>query len=121
MEILLKENCDFVFPMKKTEFAPQRSFKIQENGRLKLREDSAIKTRTQDLESTYYDAGQFYVGLASSWMSNESLISNNSIGLLLGKYEVIDIDDNEDWAYAQELFSIRNNLAISKSEPIKFS
>jgi pseudaminic acid cytidylyltransferase len=121
IRILLEGNCDFVFPVKKMEYAPQRSFKIQGSGRLQLTEDGAIKSRTQDLEPTYYDAGQFYVGLASSWLSNESLISNNAIGLLLGKYEVIDIDDNEDWAYAQELFSIRNKLTNYQSEPIKFS
>ena len=107
VEVLLREKCDFVFPIKRSETPIGRFFELDDNYHLQIYDSLILEKRSQDLDDHYFDAGQFYVGLARTWSNRSPIISARSIGLMLGKYEVIDIDEEEDWEYAEELFTLR--------------
>ena len=65
-------------------------------------------TRSQDLEDSYHDAGQFYWGRPSSWLEKRRIFDDNSIPLLIPRYKVQDIDTEEDWIRAEMMFKLIN-------------
>lgn len=62
--------------------------------------------RTQDLEPRYFDAGQWYWGLAYAWRY-EAPIYQNAAGLVIDRMRAIDIDTYDDWRLAEALFTTR--------------
>jgi len=82
----------------------QRALRYLQNGQLKPFDPEHVNTRTQDLESAYYDVGQFYWARAKTWLSNLQ-IHSNGIGWTLPRYLVQDIDTLEDWEHAELMYS----------------
>ena len=66
------------------------------------------KSRSQDLEPIYHDAGQFYWGTTKSFKKNANILSDNSMGYLIESYESVDIDTMEDWKMAKIIFKLNN-------------
>jgi N-acylneuraminate cytidylyltransferase len=60
--------------------------------------------RSQDLEEAWHDAGQFYWGAASAWLTAKNAFGGNSSPLKLPRYLVQDIDTMEDWVRAELQF-----------------
>ena len=60
------------------------------------------QTRTQDLETAYHDAGQFYWGRAEAWLHNPK-IHSSGVGYVVPNWRVVDIDTPEDWVRAENL------------------
>jgi N-acylneuraminate cytidylyltransferase len=69
-----------------------------------------FKTRSQDLEEAWHDAGQFYWGKAESWLVQKPLFSHDSSPVVLPRYQVQDIDTPEDWVMAEAMFIARNSI-----------
>jgi len=65
-------------------------------------------SRTQDLEKTYHDTGQFYWGRASSW-TEHTMIHSAGTGLIVPNWRVVDIDNDDDWKRAELLYKVINN------------
>lgn len=63
-----------------------------------------VLTRSQDLEETFHDAGQFYWGKTEAWLSDRSVFSRRSIPIVLPRYLVQDIDTEEDWIRAELMY-----------------
>ena len=64
-------------------------------------------TRTQDLEKSYHDAGQFIWGLRDAWINEES-VHSNGVGLVIPRWRSVDIDNEEDWDKAELMFKSIN-------------
>ena len=67
-----------------------------------------FNTRSQDLESSFHDAAQFYWGKESAWMSNKNIFQDNSLPIIIPRYKVQDIDNEEDWLRAEMMFKSLN-------------
>lgn len=106
-EVLLQTQCDFVFPSMESTNPLGREFKILEDLKISINSPTGLGMRTQDLERFYFDAGQFYLGKAETWLAQKPIISQDSRVVLLNKYEVIDVDNLEDWNFAEEIYRIR--------------
>lgn len=102
-------NVDFVFPAARYSPPIQRGFTITESGEMTMLSPERFSTRSQDLEEVFHDTGQFYFARRSTWQSSELIFSPNSRIVEIGPYDAIDIDDMEDWRFAEQIFSIRNN------------
>ncbi len=61
------------------------------------------RTRTQDLELAYYDAGQFYWGKVDTWLSNPN-IHSGGLGYLIPNWRVVDVDTLDDWTRAEFIY-----------------
>lgn len=61
-------------------------------------------TRTQDLEPAFHDAGQFYWGHASTWLSGLS-IHDHACSVVLPPWRAVDIDTPDDWTRAEALYA----------------
>jgi N-acylneuraminate cytidylyltransferase len=56
----LLKDVDMVLPVTEFSFPPMRSFRVDEKGLAVYRYPEYVNTRSQDLESWYHDAGQWY-------------------------------------------------------------
>ena len=65
-----------------------------------------VRTRTQDLEPAYFDAGQFYWGTAAAWLSGQSPHVNGR-GLVIPEWRAVDIDTPDDWTRAELAYAAR--------------
>ena len=65
-------------------------------------------TRSQDLEKTFHDAGQFYWGKAAAWRAHKKMHSDG-IGMVIPKWRVVDIDSYDDWKRAELLREVFRN------------
>ena len=104
LEKLLNESADYAFSVTSYSFPIQRAIRIAENNRVSMFYDEYLNTRSQDLEKSYHDAGQFYWGTSSAWLKEAPLFGSNSVPIILPQYRVQDIDTEEDWYRAELLF-----------------
>jgi len=106
---LLDQNSDyFCFPVAEFPSPVQRSLYMEKSGKLNSFYPEYESERTQDLEPSYFDVGQFYWGKASTWLNNSEL-HKNSIGMEIPSWRSIDIDDASDWTRAEHLYKIINS------------
>ncbi|MGQ0429828.1 MAG: pseudaminic acid cytidylyltransferase [Gammaproteobacteria bacterium] len=84
----------------------QRALAIR-GGRLAPLQPEFTSTRSQDLEPTYHDAGQWY------WMRTRTLddpdfaiLGPATVPLVLDAMQVQDIDDEQDWAMAEAKYTL---------------
>lgn len=95
---------DGVVPVVKFDFPPLRSFKLA-GPFLSYKWPEYHKTRSQDLEDLYHDAGQWYF-IKNLESHHETLIKERTAPLLLDATRVQDIDTLEDWKMAELKFQI---------------
>jgi pseudaminic acid cytidylyltransferase len=62
--------------------------------------------RSQDLEQTYHDAGQFYWGHRDAWLSDHPTFGPTSQLFVLPPWRVQDIDTPEDWRRAELMMQV---------------
>ena len=104
METLNLNSKKFIFAATKYRHPIQRGFNIDEKGSVRNTLSENINARTQDLEDTYHDCGQFYFGKTSTWISDENdIIQEGSICINLENEFVIDIDEPEDWVISEKI------------------
>ncbi len=97
------EDWEFVFSASKNPISIFRAFEKKSNNSIQMLNSDYYFKRTQDLPSTYYDAGQFYWGKRESWKNKINIFDKYSTIIEIPYYESIDIDTIEDWK-AAELF-----------------
>lgn len=102
--LCLKNLGKYVISVCKYSHPIDRSFKLDDTGKILLNNKEKIGLRTQDIEPDFHDAGQFYYGHKEHFLANSKLVSQNSIGLILENKYVCDIDDYEDWELAEFKF-----------------
>ncbi len=108
LNILKKTNADSVIPIVKFSYPVQRALKIK-NGLLSMiRPENYIK-RSQDLETLYHDAGQFYWVNAISFLRQKRLFMNKTLPIEISDLEVQDIDDENDWKTAEIKYKIKKS------------
>ncbi|MDB9697939.1 pseudaminic acid cytidylyltransferase [Planktomarina temperata] len=105
-ETLLREGADFAFPISTYDYPIQRALRLRSDGRIEMYEPENFALRSQDLTEAYHDAGQFYWGTKSGWLSGAPILSPKSAPLFIPRYRVQDIDTEEDWIQAEKLFKI---------------
>jgi N-acylneuraminate cytidylyltransferase len=108
-EIMLRrENLDFVFSAKLFDSPIQRALIRNDEGYSNFMFQEFKSSRSQDLQESFRDGAMFYLGRIESWIKCDSPLSGNSKFIQLKKYETVDIDDEEDWSFAEEIYKIRN-------------
>lgn len=81
-----------------------RSQRINEKGHLELIWPEHELTRSQDLEKTFRDSGQFYFLNCKRFLYEKKIYYEDSLPITLTKYEAHDIDTIDDWAFSEFLY-----------------
>ena len=79
----------------------QRCLVRDNEGYVKMMFPEYATTRTQDLQPTYHDAGQFYFITVESFRKHNTLWAPETLPIVLPESEVQDIDTPEDWEIAE--------------------
>ncbi|MCA8986745.1 MAG: pseudaminic acid cytidylyltransferase [Planctomycetaceae bacterium] len=98
--------ADFAFSVTTFEAPIFRSLKIV-NGRVEMCWPEYEQTRSQDLETVYHDAGQFYWGTPHSFRECTGLFTAHSLPVILPRTLTVDIDTPEDWDVAELMYQAR--------------
>ncbi len=94
---------DFAFSVTTFDFPVWRGLRIQDN-RVEMLWPEHQLTRSQDLETAYHDAGQFYWGRADAFRRHDGFFTAQSAPVVLPAHRVQDIDTPEDWTRAELMF-----------------
>ena len=103
--VVNKNQNDIVFPVSEYDFPIQRAIKINENKKGEVYSWQGMNSRSQDLETFYHDAGQFYTGYKRTWEKNRSMHESFS-PIVIPRWRVQDIDTIEDWERAETIQKI---------------
>lgn len=104
-KLISNKNLDVVFPIVRFSFPIQRALCL-DHDRVAFVNPEYQLTRSQDLEPTYHDAGQFYWLRVGAFVKNKLLISKNAAGILLSEYQAQDIDTWDDWMLAEMKYKL---------------
>ncbi|RGN33225.1 pseudaminic acid cytidylyltransferase [Bacteroides oleiciplenus] len=101
----LNSNIDSVFTCVAYSYPIQRSLRIAD-GRISMVHPEYFDARSQDLETIYHDAGQFYIATVNSYIREKKLWGANTAGLVLSELEVQDLDTLTDWQLAEMKYNL---------------
>ena len=104
-DLINNTKVDFVYPVTEYSHPTQRAMRQLPSGQMEFMNPSSEMTRTQDLEATFHDAGQFYWGKASAWLDQKKMHSDG-VGMVIPNWRVVDIDNFDDWKRAELLSAI---------------
>ena len=60
-----------------------------------------LNIRSQDLEKSFHDAGQFYWFKTRALLTSKKLLTANTGGVIISALEAQDIDTETDWKLAE--------------------
>lgn len=101
--MLALESGGWEYAFAVTDFASpiHRSFQIHPEGGVEMVFPEHYAKRSQDLPTVYHDAGQFYCGRPSAWIEGKRIFERHSVPIIIPRWRVQDIDDEDDWIRAE--------------------
>jgi len=105
-EQMQSTQADYCFTATSFAFPIQRAIKVTAENRVEMFYPEYLETRSQDLEESYHDAGQFYWGKVEAFKQQKPLFSKSATLYILPRYLVQDIDTLEDWKKAELMHKI---------------
>lgn len=99
-----------VFPIVKFSFPIQRAVRLK-SGWLEPVNAEDYKKRSQDLEPSYHDAGQYYWLKVSSFEKTGTILGDKCLGIPTSEMEVQDIDNSTDWQLAEMKYQLLKDKA----------
>jgi pseudaminic acid cytidylyltransferase len=103
---LNEEKNDTVFPIVSFSFPIQRALRVNQ-GKVSMILEDNLNIRSQDLEKSFHDAGQFYWCDTKRLLSSGKLITPNSGGIEISELDAQDIDNQMDWDLAELKFQLK--------------
>lgn len=107
---LIDQKANFAFSVTSFPFPIQRAIKLNPENKSQMFFPDNFNKRSQDLEQSFHDAGQFCWGKSSAWLENKGVFDNNAVPIIIPRYKVQDIDNEEDWIRAELMFKSINKL-----------
>lgn len=104
LEALRLEGKIFAFSVTSFDFPIYRAIRLLPDGGVSPCFPEFIEHRSQDLETAYHDAGQFYWGQSSAFVEGLPLFAPYSAPVVLPRHQVQDIDTEEDWERAESMY-----------------
>lgn len=113
LEALEQDQKFFAFSATHYPYPIQRALRRLPSGGVAMFQPEHFKSRSQDLEPAFHDAGMFYWGRTQAFLDHEPMFSEKSCPLLIPSYRVCDLDTEEDWARAEW---IKRAMLLEQSE-----
>ena len=103
---LTKKKFDTVFPIIPFSFPIQRALRVNQ-GKVSMIFEANLNIRSQDLEKSFHDSGQFYWCNTKQLLISKKLITSNSGGIEISELDAQDIDTNMDWDLAELKYQLK--------------
>lgn len=102
--IKVKSNeSGYCFPIAEYQSSIWRALRLSGEGKTRPIDPQFSSKCTQELERTFYDAGQFYWAKADTWLA-ESDIHSSGVGYEIPNWRAVDIDTHSDWKRAELIY-----------------
>ena len=106
VELFSKNDCQAVLGVSPTHAHPKWTFTITDDFLVPFLKNHGLTTRSQELEPAYVVNGSFYLIRPSSLRREKSFYVESTLPLVIeSQTESLDIDDIEDWRFAEYLVS----------------
>lgn len=102
----IENDFDSVFPVLKFQSPIQRALRLGSNNRVSMFYPEHQRSRSQDLEPAFHDAGQFYWFKIDQLYVNKKLWAPNSGMIEISPMQGQDIDDLDDWKLAETKYKL---------------
>ncbi len=94
-----------IFPLVPYSSPIQRAIKFT-NNKVEMFYPEFENTRSQDLETAYYDPGQFYWFNAKSFLAKRNILTDKTKIIVISDLEAQDIDNESDWKLAEMKYKL---------------
>lgn len=101
--VLRESGKPYAFTVSRFAHAPQRALGMDHHGVIVQAHPENANVNSQDLEPRFFDAGGFYWGHVSAFLAGVPLYAN-AVGVEIPIWRAIDINENEDWQFAELVF-----------------
>lgn len=95
-----------VMPVVPFSYPPQRCYVTDEAGRIGFKYKEYMRSRSQDLEKQYHDAGQFYIYDTKKYLAANGAVTEGIVPIFVSELQVQDIDSEDDWKIAELKFQL---------------
>ena len=102
----LSDTIDACFTMVEYSYPIQRSLRVNKEGLVEMTYPEHLKSRSQDLEKIYHDAGQFYFVKTDALLTEKTVWCKRTAPLVLPELEVQDLDTETDWQLAEMKYKL---------------
>lgn len=109
-QVLTEKGADSVFCAAAHAAPILRSWRQRADGFAEMIWPEHASTRSQDLETAYFDTGQFYWWASGTWKRRAAGKPVTAAMHVLERWRVQDIDDEEDWRAAELTFQLLERL-----------
>ncbi|XFA72921.1 pseudaminic acid cytidylyltransferase [Thermosynechococcaceae cyanobacterium Okahandja] len=107
LDILQKSNqWDYIFSATTFPSSVFRSFSLTDEGGIEMLFPEHRNSRSQDLPEMWHDAAQFYWGTTVAWLEKRAMVGGRSTVIKLPRWQVQDIDTEDDWLMAERLYGL---------------
>ena len=106
---IISEDLDTVFPITEYSTPIKRALRIDKDKRASFIFKENEQVRSQDLETTYFDVGQFYWLNTARFIKNKKIASANTKCIILPSIQTQDIDNEQDWKMAELKYQLLTN------------
>ncbi|MDO9001528.1 MAG: pseudaminic acid cytidylyltransferase [Bacteroidota bacterium] len=103
--LLISDKFESVFPVCPFSYPIQRALDVTDS-KVTMIIPENLNKRSQDLNPTYHDAGQFYWLRTEKFLREKKVFTQNSGSIILNELQVQDIDNETDWKIAELKHSI---------------
>tara|TARA_B100000963_G_scaffold338872_1_gene336143 strand:+ start:2088 stop:2807 length:720 start_codon:yes stop_codon:yes gene_type:complete len=107
-------NTSVVFSAVEFAYPIQRAIRLDKENNIEMFFPDHYKTRTQDLQKTYHDAGQFYLCKSEVIRQSLPLFNKKSKFIQIPKIRAIDIDYMEDIKLAEAIMHQKLSITAKK-------
>lgn len=97
-------DANFVYPVIEYPHPTFRAMRRNAEGGMSFVFPECEMMRTQDLEPTFHDAGQFYWGKGEAWLAGKRM-HTAGIGMVVPSWRFVDVDTVDDWRRAELIFA----------------
>jgi N-acylneuraminate cytidylyltransferase len=103
LDLLETEGVSYVLAVTAYEHPVQRALVESPAGRIAPLQPEYTSTRSQDLVAAFHDAGQFCWGESAMFRRAVPIISEHTAPWHVPRWRAVDIDNEEDWQYAERI------------------
>ncbi|MDB4293014.1 pseudaminic acid cytidylyltransferase [Maribacter sp.] len=107
---LRQHDFDSVFPVMSFGFPIQRALKKEDTHKITAFYPEYSLTRSQDLEKSYHDAGQFYWMQTAKCIAKKAIVTDNTGSIEITELEGQDIDNPTDWKLAELKYELLQSI-----------
>jgi len=102
---------DFAMSVSRYPYPIQRALKLNRKEQtIGMIERENFTVRSQDLDPTFHDAGQFVVGKQNAWLEKNPFTDGKTLPIIIPNSRVQDIDTEDDWDEAERKFTLNRNM-----------